>query len=116
MKHWTLIWSCSSKPIGTVCAETDQEAVRMAPQPYVEFLGEVYAEEVPKLLDIDGFIHINPDCILLKVHPEGDCDTIHATHPNLDNLAGALYDAREVGDLPPNCREVLLPDGKLFPF
>lgn len=65
----SLTWSPEGKPIGNVRADTAQEAIRMAPQPYRKYLGEIYAEEVPQLLDIDGCIHINPDAILLKVYP-----------------------------------------------
>lgn len=46
MKTYDLFWSPEGRRIATVQAETEREAIRKAPQPYRQFLGEIYAVEV----------------------------------------------------------------------
>ncbi len=57
-----------------------------------------------------------PDLILLHIYPAGDCDTIKASAPNLEHLARALYDSRECGYLPSDCRRAILPNGQSLEF
>ncbi len=47
MKTYKLYWDPEGKRIATVRAKTPREARRKAPQPYRQYLGEIYAEEVP---------------------------------------------------------------------
>jgi hypothetical protein len=64
------------------------------------------------------------DALLTCFYPAGDCDTCpwpmvseYATPEKLrERLARALFDAREVGDIPGDCTVVLLPDGTPFEF
>ena len=58
--------------------------------------------------------------ILLYIYPAGDCDSFNwpprpdvDTRKTLGKLAGAIFDAIEMGDIPPKT-EVLLPDGTPF--
>lgn len=53
------------------------------------------------------------DPILMVRYDAGDCDTIKWPRPNRQNLARALYDAREMGIIPDGSL-VLLPDGTEF--
>lgn len=53
---------------------------------------------------------------LIVCYPEGDYDTISAKNFDGENLRKALYDAREIGELPPDCDFVELPSGVLFFF
>ena len=46
MKTYKLYWSPEGKLIDTVRAETAQAAIKKAPKPYRQYLGEIYAEEV----------------------------------------------------------------------
>ena len=46
MKFWNLFWSPTGQCISTVKAESAKEAVRLAPYPYSQYLGEVYATEM----------------------------------------------------------------------
>lgn len=55
--------------------------------------------------------HVGP--IVLRVYPEGDCDTIKWPNPNMENLRAALFDDRETGL---NQGEVLLPNGERVDF
>ncbi len=43
MTTWTLYWSPEGRPIAVVRARTAREAVRKAPKPYRQYLGEIYA-------------------------------------------------------------------------
>ena len=45
MKRWRVVWSPEGRPIATVEAKTEQQAIRKAPMPYRKYLGELYAEE-----------------------------------------------------------------------
>lgn len=45
-KTWDLFWSPEGKKIATVQAKTARAAIRKAPKPYHQYLGEIYAEEV----------------------------------------------------------------------
>lgn len=47
MKLWRLWWMPEGNPIALVRATERSKAVRKAPAPYREFLGEILAEEVP---------------------------------------------------------------------
>jgi hypothetical protein len=44
IQTWTLYWSPEGRPIATVQARTEREAIRKAPMPYRKYLGEMYAE------------------------------------------------------------------------
>lgn len=46
MHTYRLIWSPTGATIATVQARTMRAAIRKAPAPYRQFLGEIYAEEV----------------------------------------------------------------------
>jgi len=46
MKTWNLFWSPTGQQIATVEARTRRAAIRKAPRPWRQFLGEIYAEEV----------------------------------------------------------------------
>jgi len=50
--------------------------------------------------------------MLMVVYNAGDCDSISWPDPNRENLSRALYDAQEMGLLPPH-GHVLLPDGEI---
>jgi len=52
------------------------------------------------------------DTILLRIYPEGDCDSIAWPEPDKSNLLAALYDAEERGLIPPGC-QVQTPDGNI---
>ena len=57
------------------------------------------------------------DVLLLRRYDAGDCDTIPWPNPDkgdLENLRAALYDAREMGQIPGDTTSVLLPDGSEF--
>lgn len=57
------------------------------------------------------------DVLLLRRYDAGDVDTIPWPNPDkgdLENLRAALYDAREMGQIPGNTTSVLLPDGSEF--
>jgi hypothetical protein len=58
-------------------------------------------------------LHLNGRMLLVR-YPEGDCDSIVWPFGDNDrrNLASALFDAYETGDLAE--RTVLLPDGTEF--
>ena len=55
-----------------------------------------------------------PGVVLLRRYDGGDADTIRWPKPNEENLKSALFDAREMGLLPPFAEEVVLPDGTPF--
>ena len=46
LKTYKLFWSPEGKHIATVDAPTGKQAIRLAPQPYRKYLGEIYAQEV----------------------------------------------------------------------
>ena len=59
--------------------------------------------------------------MLLYFYPAGDCDRCPwpADYKDPDlytRLTGALFDAREVGELPDECYQVELPDASIFTF
>ena len=70
-------------------------------------------EEKVTLLDENGTLYLPSRKILLVMYPAGDVDTISTKNPNVENLRNALYDAREMGDIP-NVPSVYLPCGKEF--
>jgi hypothetical protein len=43
MKTYDLIWSPTGQTIATVHAMNERSAIRKAPAPYREYLGEIYA-------------------------------------------------------------------------
>jgi len=57
--------------------------------------------------------HATDDPILIVEHPSGERDTIRWPRPNAEHLRSALYDAREMGMIPP-VRTVKLPNGETF--
>jgi hypothetical protein len=65
-----------------------------------------------------GQLMHNRDVVLVR-YPEGDCDTFDwpldtAYRPRekqLEQIAEAMSDARECGDIPVSCKSVFLPDG-----
>jgi hypothetical protein len=63
--------------------------------------------------DDNGNLWLHDDILIVK-YPEGDCDTITFPFGKDDrkNLASALFDAYECGEL--NERIVLLPDNTQF--
>lgn len=70
-----------------------------------------------QLTDNEGTLYLN-DGILLVRYPEGDCDSINWPFKDKDaaNLECALFDEREMGNVPSNTQSVLLPDGTTFTF
>jgi hypothetical protein len=44
VKRWIIYWAPEGRPIATVRAKSARLAIRKAPRPYREFLGEMYAE------------------------------------------------------------------------
>jgi hypothetical protein len=72
-----------------------------------------------KLIANDGSLYLAPEKILLVRYPEGDCDSINwpfQSKKDVENLESALFDAREMGDVPSDTRAVTLPDGGFFCF
>lgn len=70
---------------------------------------------MPQLINKDGMLYLTDDDILIVRYGEGDCDTIPfplRTKKERKNLASALFDAYECGDI--NSRTVLLPNGEEF--
>ena len=49
MKTYNLFWSPEGRCIATVTALTAHAAIRKAPKPYSEYLGEIYAEQSNKV-------------------------------------------------------------------
>jgi hypothetical protein len=45
MKTYVLYWSPEGRPIATVTAKSERDAIRQAPGPYRRYKGEIYAEE-----------------------------------------------------------------------
>lgn len=45
---WDVYWSPEGRKIATVLAHSARQAIRKAPQPYRQKLGELYAVETPK--------------------------------------------------------------------
>jgi hypothetical protein len=76
-----------------------------------------------KLVAVDGYLMAG-DAILLRVYDAGDCDSCpwpmvsdYSTEAQLrERLAIALYDAREMGDIPSDAHIVLLPNDEPFHF
>lgn len=85
-----------------------------------------------RLIEINGMLHIpnaafdpptrefhrdvlkdTDDALLLYRYPAGDVDTIAWPEPDLEHLRSALFDSREQGHLPGDCRQVELPDGSI---
>ena len=58
--------------------------------------------------------HGNADILIVRRYDAGDCDTIAWPNPDQENLRSALYDAREMGQIPGDTTSVLLPDGSEF--
>jgi len=57
--------------------------------------------------------------LLLVRYDEGDCDTINwpfKSKKDAENLEHALFDDREMGNVPSDTRFVTLPDGGTFHF
>lgn len=46
MNTYELYWSPEGRKIATVSAKNIRAAVRLAPQPYRKFLGEIYTKEI----------------------------------------------------------------------
>jgi len=76
-----------------------------------------------QLTERDGRLLLPSGRLLLVVYPAGDCDVLPWPRPAsgywepakwASAAHVALFDAREMGELPPDCREVLLPDGSTF--
>ena len=65
------------------------------------------------LIDGNGTLFLPNKTILLVRYASGDVDTISTENPNVENLRNALYDAREMGEIP-NVPAVYLPCGKEF--
>jgi hypothetical protein len=65
------------------------------------------------LHDEGGYLYLGENILICR-YRAGDCDSIQWPNPNWENLRSALYDCREVGLLPSNCRVVTLPDDSLF--
>jgi hypothetical protein len=71
------------------------------------------------LINYEGTLYLAPERILLVRYPEGDCDSIpwpFQRKKDAENLESALFDAREMGDVPSDTRFVKLPDGGTFHF
>jgi hypothetical protein len=70
-----------------------------------------------QLIAKDGSLYLN-DSILVVRYPEGDCDTINWPFKDKDaeNLESALFDEREMGNVPSVTQSVLLPNGTTFTF
>ncbi len=79
----------------------------------VSSAGSLYAPNSAIVDDLQRKYAEGQDVILMFEHPGGDVDTVNWPDPNEDHLRGALYDAREMGQIP-DCHYVLLPDGKEF--
>lgn len=66
----------------------------------------------------------NTLCIMLEgeptplvfFHPSGEVGTIEANRPDLGNVAAALYDEREQGNIPSTCNAARLPSGSIIRF
>ena len=53
-------------------------------------------------------------CILLHRYQAGDCDLMKWPNYDADLLRCSLYDSRETGMIPRDCKTVTLPDGTEF--
>lgn len=77
----------------------------------------------PKLTAEDGRLHLNGK-LLIVYYDSGDVDTLPWPIPKKDNywnpekwrkaLVSALYDEREMGNIPSKISDVILPDGNDF--
>jgi hypothetical protein len=67
-----------------------------------------------QLLDIGGKMHLSFSDPLIVRYPAGDYDTLSAAAPDAAALRAALYDAREMGEIPADAAKVYLPNGRLF--
>ncbi len=76
-------------------------------------MGRLYIPNDAITDELQKKMAVGEPSLLIYEHPGGDHDTIKWPAPNLYHLAGALYDAREMGQLPDD-PEVLLPDGTVF--
>jgi hypothetical protein len=70
-------------------------------------------EDIVDDLQKAWFSGTNP--LLIKRYDAGDCDTIDADSPDMDNLKSALFDAREMGVIPAVSIAVL-PNGEEIEF
>ena len=71
------------------------------------------------LIVYEGSLYLAPEKILLVRYPEGDCDSINwpfESKKDASNLESALFDEREMGNVPSDTRFVVLPDGGTFHF
>lgn len=66
------------------------------------------------IADESGLLTLPNGDLLICRYDEGDCDTINAAEPDLNNLRRALFDARECGEIPSDCSIVMLPFGGTF--
>lgn len=69
---------------------------------------------VVKLTVSAGMLALPNGDVLVCRYSAGDCNTIDAAEPNQEDLHLALYDEREIGGLPADCRSVELPNGDVF--
>jgi hypothetical protein len=70
----------------------------------------------PTLTLKHGSLHLG-DSMLLRMYAAGDCDRCafpFANDRDRENLGCALFDQREMGNLPTGCDHVRLPDGSAF--
>lgn len=78
--------------------------------------------EPVQLISVDGNLHLPPredgeePVELLYYYPAGDVDCVKAMNPNMEHLRAALYDVREVGELPAKLDTAKLPDGTVITF
>ena len=75
-----------------------------------------------KLVSIDKALCIPPQTenglhsLLLHFYPEGDCDVFHPLTFDIYQLLGAMFDARECGEVPADCDSFELPNGDVYYF
>ena len=64
------------------------------------------------LIDKNSRLHLPSGEVLICFHSSGDANTINSLNPNLRDLANALYDEREMGNIPSDTNVVYLPCGE----
>lgn len=75
-----------------------------------------------QLISVDGELHLMPKedggepIILLYRYGEGDVDCIKTGRPNMEHLTAALFDEREMGNIPSDVAIAKLPNGNLVNF
>ena len=75
-----------------------------------------------KLNEDHGNLHFpetKGNMLLVVRYPEGDCDSINwpfQSKKDASNLENALFDEREMGNVPSDTRFVVLPCGGTFHF